>query len=290
MNKQELNGALSHIHASDGLKKEVLTMKCKSTIDVRKLTHRVAVCAAALALLIGAVLFWPASEENYITAPGLIKVYAHELDESGNEIIESVALEEGVDFTSSVVYDPTKSYRQHFPFSFALDKTLYPNMDITLEVSTDAGIFYKNDSYVPKPNIPTLTVVEAIFSNYYGQHFTVDIDKKLYWEPEGFDYAYMAEQIKNGNRDFDSAYKDYDYVNNPSFIDVIIRADNSIVGYCVIAIREINEDDGHPDREFSFELLTMVSFPEVDGHFQNVSYKYVQTQIQQIHSERESKT
>ena len=111
----------------------------------------------------------------------------------------------------------------------------------------------------------------------------MDIDKKLYWEPEGFDYAYMAEQIKNGNRDFDSAYKDYDYVNNPSFIDVIIRADNSIVGYCVIAIREINEDDGHPDREFSFELLTMVSFPKVDGKYQKVSYNYVQTQIEKIH-------
>ena len=111
----------------------------------------------------------------------------------------------------------------------------------------------------------------------------VGIDKQLYWEPEGFDYAYLKEQIEGKNYDFNSAYKKHGYVNNPSFINVIIRADDYIIGYCVMAIREINENDGHPDREFSFELLTMVSFPEVDGKYQKVSYNYVQTQIEKIH-------
>lgn len=280
MHKQELNEAFSKLHASDALKKEVISMKSESKTDFRLIAKRAAVCAAVLALLIGAVLFWPISEENYITAPGLIKVYAHGVDTSGSAIVEGVELEEGVEFTSTVVYDPTKSYRRHFPFSFTVDKSLYPNMDITMEVSTDAGIFYKNDPF--NPNIPMLPAILQIFNNYYGQHFTVDIDKKLYWEPEGFDYEYMAEQIMSGNRDFDSAYKDHDYVNNPSFIDVIIRADKYIVGYCVIAIREINENDGHPDREFSFEVLTIVNFPEVDGKLQNVTLKYVQEEINRI--------
>jgi hypothetical protein len=52
MNKQELNRALSHIHASGDLKKEVLMMKSKSKTDFRQLAKRAAVCAAVLALLI----------------------------------------------------------------------------------------------------------------------------------------------------------------------------------------------------------------------------------------------
>ena len=282
MNKNELRDAFSKVQASDGLMQAVLLTeeKQKPRTNPWRTARRVIACGAVLALLIGTMLFWPV-EENYVTGPGLIKVYAHEMDETGNEIVESVVLEEGVEFTSTVVYDPTKSYRQHFPFSFSVDENLYPGMDITMEVNTNAGIFYKNDPF--DPNKSALPAILQIFGNYYGQHFTVAIDKKLYWEPEGFDYAYMAEQIKSGNRDFNSAYKDHDYVNNPSFIDVIIRADKKIVGYCVIAIREINENDGHPDQEFSFEVVSLVGFPMVDGKHQKVSEKYVKEQIQLVH-------
>ena len=277
MSKFMLSNAMGNI--PDDMLMEAMEVKKHTG---RKWILRVAACAAVLAILLTALL-WP-SEENYITGPGLIKVYAHEIDEAGNVSIDSVVLEEGVEFTSTVVYDPTKSYRQHFPFSFMLDEDIYPGMDITMEVSTNAGIFYKNDPY--DPNMPALPAILQIFGNYYGQHFTVGIDKKLYWEPEGFDYAYMAEQIQNGNLDFNNAYKAHDYVINPSFIDVIFRADKHIVGYCVIAIREINENDDHPDREFSFELLTIVNFPEVDGRFQRVSEKYVKEQIESIHNEQ----
>ena len=245
---------------------------------------KIAAMAAVVALLL-TMFFWPNREEGYITAPGLITVRAHEVDDAGNATIESVVLEEGVEFTSTVAYDPTKSYRQHFPFSFSIDEKLYPGMDITLEVSTNAGIFYKHDPF--NPNSPMLPAILQIFNQFYGQHFTVDIDKKLYWEPEGFDYEYMAEQIENGNLDFNSAHKDHDYVDNPSFIDVIIRADEYVVGYCVIAIREINENDGHPDQEFSFEVLTIVNFPKVNGKMQKVKFSYVQDQIDLIHQESE---
>lgn len=283
MNKQEFNEAYSRVKASDDLIRETLALDKEKKTSPWKTLRRVAACAAVLALLIGTMFFWPATEESYITGPGLITVRAHELDEMGVASIDSIILEEGIEFTSTVVYDPTKSYRQHFPFSFSIDESLYLGMNITMEVSTNAGIFYKNDPY--DPNMPTLPAILQIFGKYYGQHFTVGIDKNLYWEPNGFDYAYMAEQIENGNLDFNSAYKDHDYVDNPSFIDVIIRADKYIVGYCIIAIREINENDGHPDREFSFEVLTIVNFPEVDGKLQNVTFKYVQEEINRIHRE-----
>jgi hypothetical protein len=121
MNKQELNRALAHIHASGDLKKEVLMMKSKSKTDFRQLARRLAVCAAVLALLMGTVFFWPASEENYITAPGLITVRAHEVDDTGNATIESVALNEGVVFTPEYVYRTDASYREEFPFFFQIE-------------------------------------------------------------------------------------------------------------------------------------------------------------------------
>lgn len=250
--------------------------------NARKHRRNLAACAVVLALMVGVLFLWP-REENYLIGSGLITVQAHGLDASGHVTPQSIPLEEGIQYTSEVVYDPTKSYRQHFPFSLSVAESSYPDMRITVEVFTNAGIFYKDTPY--DPNAPTHPALLQFFSNYHGQHFTVDIDEKLYWKPEGFDYAYMEERIKNGEREFDRAYKAHDYVNNPSFIDVIIRADENIIGYCVIAIREINEDDGHPDREFSFEVLKMVNFPEVDGNLQNIPLRYVERQIQLIHDQ-----
>ena len=64
MNKQELQGALSKIHASDDLIKEVLSveMKHKKEVNIRRITWRVAAIAAAVAILITAVALWPADE------------------------------------------------------------------------------------------------------------------------------------------------------------------------------------------------------------------------------------
>ena len=248
---------------------------------------KVAAAAAVLALLL-TTLLWPTAEESYITGPGLLTIRAHALDEVGNATVESIILEEGVAFTPSIRYDPTISYRRHFPFSFSVDESLYSGMEITMEVNTNAGIFYKNDPF--DASMMNQPAIVRILSQVYGQHFSVGIDKSLYWQPSGFDYDHMAKEIENGNFDYNSAYKEHGYEKNPSFIDVIIRADDMIVGYCVIAIIETNIDNNHPDREFSFEVLTIVSFPKVDGNWQNVALKYVQAQINQIHSERESAT
>lgn len=82
MNKQELNRALSHIHASESLKEEVLAMKSKLNPNFRLIAKRAAVCAAALALLIGALLFADGTGEK---AP-FISVIVYADGENGVEI------------------------------------------------------------------------------------------------------------------------------------------------------------------------------------------------------------
>lgn len=288
MYKQELHEAFSKIHASEALKKEVLTMKSKSKTDIRLVAKRVAVCAAVLALLIGTVFFWPVTDENYVTAPGMIKVYAHGVDTSGNATVESVVLEEGVVFAPEYVYRTDASYREEFPFLFQLEHELYGAEEITLEVRTNAGIFYKHTpgdlTMVGKPP------VEQYLYHNYGQHFMVGADKFLYWKPDGFDYAYMKDQYDKGNTNIMQVYKPFGFSTNPSFFDVIIRVDDSIIGYCVIEVTMSPTEISPYAHRFSFEVVALISFPMVDGNFQNVSDKYVQTQIQQLHSERKSQS
>lgn len=285
MNKQELTGALSHIHASDCLKEEVLTMKSKSKTNYRLIAKRAAVCAAVLALLIGAVFFWPASEENYITAPGLITVRAHEIDDAGNATIESVALKEGVLFTPEYIFRTDASYREEYPFFFQIEHELYAPEEIMLEVNTNSGIFYKYSpgdlSMIGKPP------VEQYLYDYYGQHFTVSADKALYWKPGGFDYAYMQEQYNKGNTNLSQIYKPMGFSASPSFFDIIIRANGYIIGYCVMEVTITPTEISPYAHRISFEVVALVSFPMVGGQHQNVSNEYVQTHIQKIHSERE---
>lgn len=293
MHKQELHEALSQIHASGDLVKEVLSvdMENRKPASGWRIARRIAVCAAVLALLL-TWLLWPGTEESYVTGPGLLVVRAYALDEDTNTPIEEVILEEGVEFTPIVKYWPEVSYREYYPLSFSVDKDLYPDMNITIEVNTDAGIFYKNEPYDPDSPIyaPETSPVEQVLLQYDGQHFTADIDKKLYWYPLGFDYEYLRKQFEQGNlEDFSSALKSHYFSKNPSFIDVIIWADNYIIGYCVMEIRELNGVTGSRAQNFSFEVLKIVSFPDVDGRWQNVTLKYVQEQINNIHAEREAK-
>ena len=244
---------------------------------------RVAAIAAVIALLMTALL-WP-KEENYVTGSGMLQVYAHDIDANGNATIEKEILEEGVKFTPNVHYDLSISYHKDFPFTFSVDKSQYPGMDITLEVSTDAGIFYKNKI---DPSSLELSSIERTLAAYHGQHFTVPIDTELYWNPHGFDYEHLQNAAQRGECNFLEAYKPFNFSRNPSFFDIIIRANDLIVGYCVIEIREVDGVTGTLAQKFCFEVLEIVSFPMVDGYWQNVTLKYVKEQIEQIHLKREA--
>jgi len=251
-----------------------------------RILRRIAAIAAVIAILMTALL-WP-SEENYITGPGVLVVRAHGVDDAGNATIKSDVLELGVQFLPDYVYNPQMSYRRDFPISFSLGEDMYPGMDVTLEINTNTGIFYKNIFHDFSFNHPSEAV--QTIHNYYGQNFSINIDKTIYWQAFGFDYNYFKEQVKLGNEDFSQIYKPFTQPQNPSFIDVIIKANDLIVGYCIIEVREINGKTGSEARNFSFELVSTVSFPQVDGYWQNVTHKYVEEQINNIHKERGAKT
>lgn len=280
MSKFMLSNAMGNL--PDDILQEAMEVKKHTG---RKWILRAAACAAVLAILLTALL-WP-SEENYITGRGMITVRAYEADETGNPTIESVVLEKGVVFAPDYIYRTDTSYREEFPFLFRVEHELFSPNEIMLEISTNAGIFYKHLpgdlSMVGKPPI------EQLLYDNYGQHFTVSADKALYWKPDGFDYAYMREQFEKGNTNVAQVYKSFGFSSNPAYFDVIIRAYDYIIGYCVIEVKMSPTEISPYAHRFSFEVVALVSFPMVDGKHQNVSNKYVQTQIQKIHLEREEK-
>lgn len=278
MSDLKLSGALGGI--PDDMLQEAMAVKKSAAW---KWAFRAAACLVVIIGLLAALL-WPDSGEHYITGPGLLKVRAYADSDVEDPDVESVILEKGMIFTPEIDYNILLSYKQDYPISFHIDESDYPGMSVTIEVYTNAGIFYKCEPF--DPSHLELSYAEQLLFHNYGQHFSVPADTVIYWEPLGFDYEYLKQQVENGNHDLQSGLKSYDFTQNPSFWSVIIWADDMIVGYCVVEIREINGVTGLFAENFSFEMLASVSFPRVAGELQNISYKYVQKQINQICAER----
>ena len=94
----------------------------------------------------------------------------------------------------------------------------------------------------------------------------------------------MKEEYNKGNTNLSQIYKPVGFSVNPSYFDVIICADNNIIGYCAIEVRIHSTEISPYAHRFSFEVVALIGFPMVDGQHQNVSNNYVQKQIPKIHS------
>jgi hypothetical protein len=164
-------------------------------------------------------------------------------------------------------------------------------MDITFEVSTMDGIFLKAEPYDPNAphNAPGATVLDMIVGTFYGQHFELPNNTSMEWTPAGLNYDYVVAELKKGvtfDQLQDEKINTY-FSNNPSYMDIIIKADQKIVGYAVIEIREVNGVLGMWARDFAIEVLKVVSFPRVNGKLQKVSEEYVLSQINLVKANQE---
>ena len=250
---------------------------------------RFAAAAAVLALVIGAIAFWPAGEQDYVTGPGLLAIRANAAEVS--EDIEEILLEEGIILPATFEYRIDTNVAEVLPITLSIPADAYPNMDITFEVSTMDGIFLKAEPYDPNAphNAPGATVLDKIVGTFYGQHFELPNNTSMEWTPAGLNYDYVVAELKKGvtfDQLQDEKINTY-FSNNPSYMDIIIKADQKIVGYAVIEIREVNGVLGMWARDFAIEVLKVVSFPRVNGKLQKVSEEYVLSQINLVKANQE---
>lgn len=213
---------------------------------------RVAACAAVLALLIGAMLFWPGEtrteDGKIIEAPGILKAYGCELDEVDEAQLADYALIGQSDVVFDNIWSPffgaTLAHRG-ITFSFLIDEEL-DNHEITFDVSTNCGELHGST----KKDYPLL-----------GKTTTIQNGDVVYWrgyevlEAEG---ATLDEKIANCGG---------------VYLDIVIKADGNVIGYAVFEI------GAGRSMVFTSSLKASVYFPKVDGEFQTVTDEYVNQQI-----------
>ena len=271
MYKREIKEAFSKLQASEQLMMEVLDMKqvTKQSRSIGRIVGRVAACAATVALVIGMVaLMWPGEEKtgNQLEKPtsgmtaaptlptdvppetlpkkiyaesGILKVYACDAENVGSiELQEHELFEE--DFRWRAVWAMTindsMDETPHFgrPITFQIPKDLIEMENITLVVSSEQEGFCEG---------VTLKMGESLYLTKQVDTFA----KHRIWK--------------------EKAGKDI-------YLDVIVYADDKIVGYGVISFY-MCEDNAVC---YAYKAKT-VCFLNGDGELQPISEEYAREQI-----------
>lgn len=247
MNKQELHEAFSNIHASDALKKQVLSaeMENKKNRNGWVLVRRAVACAAVLALLL-TMFFWPGEVETedgkIIAAPGILRVYATDLENPDLEELEKYELKEGIGGYGS--YIPYSNLTRGIPLLFQIPDGYFGEAEVTFSISADYGWF--NDG-----------------GNGSEKALAVKNGDRVWWTSGALS---EVQEIVDENGRF------YGYV--------ILYTEDMIVGYGVIDFYYFQPEDDVPP-VFSAIGFSTVCFPLVDGKFQNVTEEYVWEQIEE---------
>ena len=229
---------------------------------------RLVAVAAVLALVIGILSFWPAEEQEYVTGPGLLAIRAYALNENEISEINSTVLEEGVELPWEYAWSSAISRLPIFyglPIKLVIPEDIYEGMDISLDICVTGG----SCNRIPNITMDPYTGEIIAESDYnLGTKFSVPNGYTIYWTCDSPDMKVTAR--------------------GRSFIDVIIRADNMIVGYAVIEVAEqLPEGVTEPPKgtvyPYLAKVLAIVSFPQVEGEYQSVVRRYVEKKIEEIH-------
>ena len=210
----------------------------------RPLWIRAAACAAVLAILIGAVLFWPGTLTGdggqIIAVPGVLKVYACDLEATPeNEVQEHIFSEDSFLWRAvwaASIQDGDET-TPHFgrPITFEMPKDYYGSAEITFEISSTTEGFCK----------------KTVLKNGEAFYLTKQVDVRT-------KIRLMQEM---GDKDL--------------FLDVLIYADGRIVGYAVMNFYM------HPDGYCYAYKCATVCFPMINGEYQDVSEEYVWQRIEE---------
>lgn len=234
MKEYKLSGALSAV--PDDMLLEAVEINKKSRVPSR-LLRIAAACLAMLIGLVAATVGLESGEDEFVTALGLLKVYAYA--ETGYDTEEIFEILEGGPDEVPGYYCPASSRTPGLGFAFEMDTKAFENTDITFELSTNWGEFRR--------------MVEGVFLTSCGNVVTIRGGEKIYWLEEGTDEELYQILEEDGN----------------IFIDVIVKSDGHPVGYAVIEV--ITKESGYRYFEFTRIIREIACFPMRDGQYQNIS-------------------
>lgn len=191
------------------------------------------------------------STPEMVAAPGFLMVTAYaasseEAIAAGAPAEEEVIMQEGIDVPVNDNWNLAMSSRPGIPLKLSsLDHS-----DLVFEISVDGG---------------ELLLWEGGKITHLDSPYNALNNTTVYWT--------SLTQTNKG--EFER------YNQNDAHITILIREGKNIVGYAVVAIHtaELEED---PTQTYYAKLLKSISFPKVNGKYQNVTDEYVANEIEQI--------
>ena len=240
----------------------------------RPIWVRAAACAAVLALLIGAMFFWPGSvnkeDGQIVAAPGILTVYACAAEENAQpEQMKDYELTQGTTNLASNIWNPQCSIVTGVPVLLWLQEPELTEYEITFDLCANYGELYDR-TYVSRDIAYDPDAMSVNDGAFLGKKTTLQNKALFYWE--GYELVELCEGRTIGEV--------MDEIG-PVYVEVIIRADEAIIGYAVFEMYSM--DDKEP--AFMVRLKANTFYPKIDGQFQNVTEDYVHKAIEESKQE-----
>ena len=141
-----------------------------------------------------------------------------------------------------------------------------------------------NPAMSSRPGIP----LNLSAPGYQNTTFEVSVDggELLLWEDNTIKHLPTPFYVENGTTIYWSSLSQTAsgsveiMEDSQAYMDIIIREDTSIVGYAVVKI-ELDSATECPCTYYA-TLVKSVSFPKVNGSYQNITYEYVRREMEQL--------
>lgn len=264
MKRETFDRAFEQI--SDGLVQDALNVYDKKR-NRRKVWVRVAAMAATVAIVLTATL-WPRQtpDGEIITAPGILKVYAYDLENAnGADIsqLEGIELEEGIEFPSRIGWGPSINVYPGLPIKLSVPEEYYGDAAISFKIAVDNGEFFRK-----------YTLETGFYwwgAAYLGKGFVLENHQIIYWheiETNLESVAEIEEQMSQNPEEF--LFPEWVYSEEErTLAEITIYANEHIVGAALVEIYTTNEED--KGAWYQAKLLDTVCFPLIGGKYQPVT-------------------
>lgn len=228
----------------------------------KNLTGRLLRITACLAVIIGltVAILWPSGDNGIIAGPGILAVAVHAAEQAPFT----------VDSPETVV---PFSHRWSWPISWTAGwpitlavKDAYDSSDnISFHVTVDGGgycVGYDGG--------------DSLLHGFYSQlpaQFTVPNHTTIFWD--------LTYDAASGER--------FVYEGTTVYTTIIVYDGSQIIGYSVLKFNRLtlgelgatNNTDSFSNC-YQFEMLDSVSFPKVNGEYQNITLEYVNACIKNV--------
>lgn len=225
--------------------------------------------AACLAVVVGLVFAAFGGGSGVVTGPGILAVTAYAADGEPFVVSDSDTV---VPFSHR--WGPFVNWAPGWPLTLNVPEGELLSENIRFQVTVDGGGYYVGVNGGPS--------IYPVFSTTMPAQFTVPNNTTIFWSM-WYDAASGEHTVHQGKE---------------VYTQIIIYDETHIIGYVVLRFdrftygeldAEYYEQLGVPldeyAQEYQLEVLASVSFPKVDGEYQEISEEYVWQQIAKCHQQ-----